>query len=69
MPDYRLYLLDEGDHIVSTVRCTCEDDLGVLEKAESLGDGYAVEVWDHNRKVARVKRNNAPLEATDPESL
>ena len=32
----------------------CADDKEAVERAAQLGDGLAVEIWDHKRFVARL---------------
>ena len=60
--EYRLYCLDEKDHIVSARNFVAHDDLTALQEAEAVCQKNAVEVWQGRRRVARVNIGNAPLE-------
>ena len=63
--DYKFYRLDVLEHIVSSREVAAPDDLAALQEAEKDCEDYAVEVWQGARRVARVKRGNAPLNAED----
>ncbi|HET7085137.1 MAG TPA: hypothetical protein VFI23_10225 [Rhizomicrobium sp.] len=67
--DYKLFGLDEAGHIVFEKDLLAYDDLAALREAEAACDNHVVEVWQGARRVARVKRGNAPLRATDRMSL
>jgi hypothetical protein len=41
------------------------DDLDALAEAERLSATHAVEIWDGERRVARVKKGNLPLASMD----
>jgi hypothetical protein len=69
MPDYRLYLFDSHDHIVSVLEQLCAGDMAALDKARLLTDGCDVEIWAGARNVGRVRKGDAPLDAGDPGSL
>jgi len=62
--EYRLYCLDEKDHIVSARNFLAHDDLTALQEAEAGCEKNAVEVWQGARRVARVNMGNAPLAAS-----
>ena len=67
--EYRLYCLDEKDHIVSARNFLALDDLTALAEAEGACAKNAVELWQGARRVARVKLGNAPLASSDRISL
>lgn len=54
MPEYHIYCVDDGNHIVSRHDVSVEDDLAALEKAKELCEKYEVEVWEQTRLVTRV---------------
>lgn len=66
---YRVCILDTEGHIVLSRTTGCVDDLAALAEAENDSSGHAVEVWGGPRLVARVKADNAPLDASDHTSL
>jgi hypothetical protein len=58
MPDYRAYLIDKNDRVISRKDIVAPTDEAALEAAmQYLGD-VDVEVWDHARKVGRLGKNN-----------
>lgn len=63
--DYKFYRLDVSERIVSSKDVAAPDDLAALKEAENDCEEYAVEVWQGARRVARVKLDNAPLNAED----
>lgn len=67
--EYRLYCLDEKDHIVSARNFLAHDDLTALGEAEASCKENAVELWQGARRVARVKLGNAPLGPSDRMAL
>jgi hypothetical protein len=56
-------------HIISAKDLVAQDDLDALKEAEKLCETYAVEIWQGARCVARIKKGNAALNASDPSSL
>ncbi len=64
---YRFFFLDESGHIVKASDGEHADDLDALDK--SLVDGHAIEVWTGGRRVALVKKDNAPLDVHDRSAL
>ena len=67
--DYRFYRLDGSERIVSARDVAARDDLAALLEAERDCEKFAVEIWQGERRVARVKLGNAPLESQDRMSL
>ena len=41
------------------------DDLAALAEAERHSKTHSIEIWDGDRRVARVKKGNSPLTAID----
>jgi hypothetical protein len=56
MPDYRIYLVTEDDHIASTpLKIACDDDLSAVRQSEKLLDRHDIQVWEGRRLVTRLK--------------
>ena len=65
MGHYRFdLLLDDGAVTQSQVHA-CTDDLAALDIAERLCGRNAVEVWEGERRVLHVKRENAMATPSD----
>jgi hypothetical protein len=54
LPIYHAYLFDEEDSVSLVYVVEAEDDGGVIERAEELADGHAVEIWDGIRLIVRL---------------
>jgi hypothetical protein len=56
MPEYRVFVRDLDDHILSAgFTFTCETDQEALAKTEKLTDGLDLELWcQGGRYVARI---------------
>ena len=67
--EYKLYCLDDAQHILSASTVVAQDDLAALKEAEKLCEKNGIEVWQGTRCVARVKKGNAPLDMSDRISL
>ncbi|HEX4104862.1 MAG TPA: hypothetical protein VHX92_01395 [Rhizomicrobium sp.] len=67
MGHYRFDLLGDGGAIAQSQTHACADDLAALDIAEALCARNAVDVWDGERRVLHVKRENAM--ATPGDSL
>ena len=60
MAHYRIYVLDSGDHISEPPEeVECADDQAAIERAQSLLNGRAIEVWEGARCVARLESNES----------
>jgi hypothetical protein len=55
VPHYRAYLIGSNCHFLRAVDLVCESDAAAKEKAEQLVDGYDVELWQQERKLALFK--------------
>lgn len=56
MADYRLYFLDDANHIRGVVEFTCEDDAAALDRAAGHADGRRMELWSRDRLVRKFER-------------
>ena len=65
MGHYRFDLLLDGGAIAQSQVHACTDDLAALDLAERLCARNAVEVWDGERRVLHVKRENAMATPND----
>ena len=54
MPAYRIFLVDEQDHYKGGEVLECADGQAALAHARVYVDGCDVEVWEHERLVARL---------------
>jgi hypothetical protein len=53
MQHYRLYFLDDGNHIVSVLDLHCENEEQARERAWQLVDNQVVELWQEERFIGR----------------
>ena len=53
MREYRLYLLDDRDHIRSAVDLECEDDAQAIRLAKT-STSAPMELWQGARKVKKI---------------
>jgi hypothetical protein len=52
---YRIYTIGCDGYLFGTPKVAeCADDKDAVEKATQLAGGLEVEIWDHNRFVARL---------------
>ena len=58
MSHYRLYLLDEHDHVVHGLDLNCRDDQDARLAAGRFRIGNAVELWQGRRRVGRLDRQS-----------
>jgi hypothetical protein len=54
MPEYRLYIIDNADHIARRVDFDLPNEAEALIKARQHVDGHAVELWSGRRRIARI---------------
>ena len=56
MIGYRIFAFDEDNHIVGVpVIIECEGDQEAIEAANQLLEGKALEIWQLDRRVARLE--------------
>ena len=65
MGQYRFDLIDMAGKIAQSQFHVCADDLDALDMAESLCAKNAVDVWNGERRVLHVKRENAMATPND----
>ena len=65
MKQFQLRYLDKLNFVVLVRKQTAADDLDALAEAERRSATHTIEVWDGDRRVARVKKGNVPLIAGD----
>jgi len=57
---YRAYPVDRSGHIAGAATdLTCDDDATAIEQAKSLVDGRDIEVWDGERLVIYLSKEDA----------
>jgi hypothetical protein len=57
---YRAFELDRNRHMVGKHDLFCRDDESAKEQAARLVDGYDVELWQSERRIAFFKRKAGP---------
>jgi hypothetical protein len=62
MRGYKLYLLDEKDHIRSAMDLECEDDIHAICQAETSANA-PMELWQGARMVKKFPGAEAPSRA------
>jgi hypothetical protein len=56
MPDYRIYLVTEDNHIASApVKIACDNDLSAIRQSQKLLDRHDIQLWQGRRLVTRLK--------------
>ena len=53
MYGYCVYILSDDDHIISRTDIFCDNDDAAREKAKKMVAGYAIELWQGARKIAK----------------
>lgn len=56
MTDYRLYFLDDANHIRGVVEFDGQDDADAALRALDHADGRGMELWSRDRLVRRFAR-------------
>jgi hypothetical protein len=69
MADYQMFFLTSENHIVNHFEHSYDNDLDALDKGCDLAKDHSIEIWQKKRRVALIKKGNAPLDATDRYSL
>jgi hypothetical protein len=69
MHRYKFFFLDDHGHVLRGQDHMFRDDVDALAAAEKFCNEHAVEIWQGIREVARVKRNDEALSASDRRSL
>ena len=55
MQEYRAHIMDLDGHIALRIVLMCEDETEAKKRARCLADGYDVELWFEDRKIAVFK--------------
>jgi hypothetical protein len=69
MSFYAIHAYDQQGEIALSHLVRCSDDLDALSGGVRRSNSHAIEIWQGQRFVARVKLENAPLDAADLHSL
>jgi hypothetical protein len=57
MSGYRVYVIGLDGHFINAIRLDSADDKAAIESAMQLIDGHNIELWQHDRIVAKLDRN------------
>ena len=63
---YRLYELDEADHILKAKSLEFSSDAEALAEAEARAGVHGLEVWQESRRVGRIEPRR-PAPTPEPE--
>jgi hypothetical protein len=69
MQHYRFHFFDHHNVRIRVRTWSGRDDLDALDAAQKFSTRYAVEVWQGDRRVARVNLADGPLRTLDRQSL
>ncbi len=69
MRQFQIRFLDKLEVPVVVRAYTARDNLEALKEAERLCRSHTIEVWDGDRRIARVKKGHVPLVTEDRQSL
>jgi hypothetical protein len=53
MLHYRVYLIGQDSRFIKSIDLSCADDSAAIESAKQLIDGYDIELWQRDRRIAR----------------
>jgi hypothetical protein len=53
MQHYRAYIVGSDGHFIRSIDLSCADDNAAIESAKQLVEGYDVELWQGDRKIAK----------------
>jgi hypothetical protein len=53
MSGYRVYVIDDSDHIIDRIDLDCADDNAAIEYAKRYINGRDIELWQMDRRIAR----------------
>jgi hypothetical protein len=60
MPEYRAYIVGDGEHFIGFEPLVCADDGEAIEKAKRLIDKHPIEIWSGDRLVKRLNLPGKP---------
>jgi hypothetical protein len=55
MAHYRAYFIGRDGHFMKAVDLICDDDTAAEKCARQMVDGHDVELWQHDRRVAKFE--------------
>jgi len=55
MPEYRVCVIGSDRRFYRVVPLDCVDDATAMERAKQLLDGHDIELWQLDRKIARLE--------------
>ena len=55
VPEYKVYVLRDDDHLISRVDLICDGVERAKEWAKALVDDKPVELWDGSARIARFE--------------
>jgi len=64
MREYQAYVIGEDGHIQQRIDLVCVDDDAAKERAETLVDDLAIELWELDRKIATFEPDPLKTEKT-----
>jgi hypothetical protein len=64
---YQFRFHDNDGRLIGKENHPCSDDLEALDLARILSHRHAVEIWDGEQRIARVKIGDRPPSVTDRE--
>ena len=53
MSYYRAYIIGRDGRFQQAIELYCSNDDAAIESAKQLVDGHDVELWQHDRKIAK----------------
>jgi hypothetical protein len=63
VPDYRAFVIGPDDHVIDRHDLTANDDEAAKKRVQELAElaeGYDIELWHLDRKIARFKAKHPP---------
>jgi hypothetical protein len=59
MQDYRAFVMGRDGRILQRHEFLCADEEDAKERAKQMVNGYDVELWHRNRRIAIFRHNEA----------
>jgi hypothetical protein len=57
MTYYRVYFIGNDGHFMSVIELDCPNDNAAIESARQFINGHDIELWQEDRKIAKLDRN------------
>ena len=64
MTDYRVYVISGDGHFVRAIQLDRADNNAAIESAKQFVNGHGIELWQHERIVAKLDLPAQPVDAT-----